>query len=392
MENSILVINAGSSSLKFKMFVVSNMQEVFYGQIEGFGTNSPSFYIKDSATKNQLEHKVFNEESQSRDEIILEVINMVISFNKSYNIVAIGHRVVHGGVKNTQPVLVNNNTIDYLQSITNLAPLHMPHNLKPMQVITQALPNMPQVACFDTAFHTSASKISKMYSIDTDLFEKEGVMRYGAHGISYDYIANKLQQLDVNLYNAKTLVCHIGSGASLCVMQQGKCITTTMGFSVLEGLTMATRPGNIDAGVILYLLTQKNLSPKQLETMLYHKSGILGLSKFTNDFRILQQNLDKPQCKQAWDVFIFNLVKNMGALIAVAGGVDTIVFTAGVGENSPMCREQALQQLQFLGVSVNNIANNNNDMVISTESSKIKVMVVPTNEELMIAQYTANLI
>ncbi len=388
-QNCLLIINAGSSSLKFKVFNAKNLEDLFSGQISGFGTNEIDLVIKNSITKEIIKKYTFN--NLQRDEILAQTIDIIIQLDSNLNIIAFGHRVVHGGSKFKKPTLVNNEVLSYLKSINHLAPLHMPHNLKPIEVLANLYPNIKQVICFDTSFHTNAPKHTKTYAIPLELTEKEEIIRYGAHGTSYEYIVNELEKIDPVLHKKKLIICHLGSGASLCAIKDSKCFTTTMGFSVLEGLIMGTRPGNIDAGILLYLLTQKNYTPKELEKILYHQSGILGISENTNDFRILQQANDEKS-KFALEVFNYNLVKNIGALVAVLEGIDGIIFTAGVGENSPKIREYVLNKLSFLGIEIDNANNDKNALVITKNNSKIKAMVIPTNEEIMIAQHTINLI
>jgi acetate kinase len=390
MENNcLIIINAGSSSLKFKIFTANNLTELFTGQISGFGTKEVDLIIKDCKTKEIIKKHIFTE--TDRDTILSQTLDTIIKLDKSLNIIAFGHRVVHGGSKFKTSTLVNNDVINYLKSINHLAPLHMPHNLKPIEILANNYPHIKQVVCFDTAFHTSAPQHTKMYAIPLNLTESDEIIRYGAHGTSYEYIVNELEKIDPALYSKKTIICHLGSGASICAVNKGKCFTTSMGFSVLEGLIMGTRPGNIDAGILLYLMNQKKYSLADLEKMLYYQSGILGLSENTNDFRILQQATDEKS-KFALEVFNYNLVKNIGAMIAVLEGVDGIIFTAGVGENSPKIREYVLNKLSFLGIEIDNANNNKNALVITENNSKIKAMVIPTNEEVMIARHTINLI
>lgn len=337
MVDTIIVINAGSSSLKFKLFAKEQLTVIALGQITGIGTEDPKLIIKDANSKTIVETKLLS--TTTRDNLLVDLLNTILELFPNIKIIMAGHRVVHGGNKYNAPTLINNEVIGYLKSIISLTPIHLPHNIRPMEVLQSKFPAIKQVACFDTAFHIATNPMyTRLYALPRKVINDGNVLRYGFHGLSYEYIASVLQQSEPELYKGNVIVCHLGAGASLCALKQGKSFTTTMGFTPLEGLVMGSRTGNIDAGILLYLLKEKQYSVQEVEDLLYFKSGILGLSEISSDFYTLSNSHD-PKAQEALTVFKYNLVKNIGSLIAVLGGVDAIIFTAGVGENDGQIRK-----------------------------------------------------
>jgi acetate kinase len=303
---------------------------------------------------------------------------------------AVGHRVVHGGPDYDRAVRVDDSVIERLQRYVSLAPLHQPHNLAPIRSIRARFPKLPQVACFDTAFHRGHSAVAEHYAIP-EHFYQEGVRRYDFHGLSYEYIADRLRIVAPEIAAGKVIVAHLGSGASMCALAAGRSIETTMGFTALDGLPMGTRPGQIDPGVLLYLIGEKGMDAAALERLLYHESGLKGLSGISNDMRELQTNAD-PRAKLAVDYFVYRAVLCAGMLAAALGGLDAFVFTAGVGENSAVIRARIAEKLAWLGLGIDPKANAAHALRISPSDSRVAVLVVPTDEELMIARHTVALL
>lgn len=383
-NNAVLVLNAGSSSLKFKIFEESNLADIGFGLISGIGTDETKLTMKDS-NKNIVKEEILDSHL-SRDNILSYVLDTIMKIYP-INIKIVGHRVVHGGMKYTNPVQVTDEVIEYLNSIYSLAPLHNPHNVAPMEIFKKLYPNLIQVACFDTAFHGTNPNFTRYYPIPRKLIDEDKILRYGFHGISYEYIASQLKAKQPNLYNGKVVICHLGAGASLCALVNGKSYTTTMGLTPLDGLAMGTRCGSIDPSIIFYLAKNKNMSLEDIEFMLFNKSGVLGISEKTSDFGKLVKDED-AKCKEAWTVYSFNVIKHIGSLITAMGGIDGIVFTAGVGENSAKIRKEVADSLKFLGLEIDDSLNKENTEIFSTANSKIRMMVIPTQEELMIAKHS----
>ncbi len=388
-KETTIVINAGSSSLKFKLFDKKSLKEFSYGQITGIGTEKVKLVVKDSIEESKLKEEILDK-TLSRDDILVNLISILMGIYKDIEITSAGHRVVHGGDKFVQPTVVSNEIISYLKSVEHLSPIHLPHNIRPMEVLQAKFPNIKQIACFDTAFHASNPIHTKLYALPRELSYDDKIIRYGFHGISYQYIAENLKENYPDLYKGKVVVCHLGAGASLCALVEGKSYTTTMGFTPLDGLVMGSRTGSIDAGIIIHLMNHKGYSIHDIEDMLYYKSGVLGLSGISSDFYTLETS-DNPNAKEALKVYDYNLVKSIGGLVAVMGGLDAIVFTAGVGENSVQSRLEVANAFEFLGIKFDEIANKSKQEVITKPSSKIKMMVIPTNEELMIAREVSKL-
>jgi acetate kinase len=305
-------------------------------------------------------------------------------------LVAVGHRVVHGGPQYERPVAITKDVLARLEEFSSLAPLHQPNNLAPIRRLLQRQPELLQVACFDTAFHRGHAPVADHYAIP-ERFYKEGVRRYGFHGLSYEYIADRLRVLAPAIANGRVIVAHLGSGASMCALANGRSVESTMGFTALDGLPMGTRPGQIDPGVILYLIAQKGMSAKQVEDLLYRDSGLKGLSGVSNDMRELQDS-DAPGAALAIEYFVYRIALNAGMLTAALGGLDGFIFTAGIGENSPTIRARIAEKLPWLGISIDAAANKAGGPLISKPQDKISVYVIGTDEELMIARHTVSFI
>ncbi|WP_430232933.1 acetate/propionate family kinase [Nitrosomonas communis] len=393
MSNSIiLVVNAGSSSLKFSVFRVNgaeNLPLVIRGQMEGIGTR-PYLKVRDAKETMLVESDLTTSEAATVGDAITLVGAWLRERLQHELLFAVGHRVVHGGTQFSHPVLVDHKVLMALEQLIPLAPLHQPHNLAAIRAIGERQPQIPQVACFDTAFHRTHPQIADLYALPWKYYES-GVRHYGFHGLSYEYIALILPKMAPEIANGRVIVAHLGSGASLCALQAGKSIDSTMGFSPLDGVPMGTRPGALDPGVLLHLVNQCGLSGGELEKLLYKESGLLGLSGISNDMRILLES-HESRAQLAVEYFVHYTAKQIGALAAVLGGVDGIVFTAGIGEHSPVIRARILQDCAWLGVSVDTAANERGDSCISSTGSKVSAWVVPTNEELMIARHTLALI
>jgi len=387
-KGSILVVNAGSSSLKFSLFrldAADALQLAVRGQIDGIGT-MPRLKAKDVAGKTLVERDLLLEEAREvKDAIGLAAAWLREQF-PGEQLLAVGHRVVHGGADYSQPVRVDEAVFTALEKLTPLAPLHEPHNLAAIRALRETRPELPQIACFDTAFHRTHPQLADLYALPWEFYEA-GVRRYGFHGLSYEYIAATLPQAAPEIANGRVIVAHLGSGASLCALRAGQSVDSTMGFSPLDGIPMGTRPGAIDPGVLLYLVGQRGMTPAALEKLLYKESGMLGLSGISNDMRQLLES-PEPRARLAVDYFVHYVAKEIGALAAVLGGLDGLVFTAGVGENAPVIRARILQACAWLGVTLDPDANQRGDARITAPESSVSAWVIPTNEELMIARHT----
>jgi acetate kinase len=386
-----LVLNAGSSSLKFCMFHQPQgapWQVGARGQIEGIGT-SPRMSVKNDRGKKLLDEKLDPAVRDGRTAIDT-LAAWLRSTYQGGRIVGVGHRVVHGGLRFSGPTVVTREILAELKELTPLAPLHQPHNLAPIEAIFDRMPDAPQVAVFDTGFHRGHAPVATVVPLPRHLC-KGGVERYGFHGISYEYIASVLPEVAPEVAGGRVVVAHLGSGASLCALKGGKSIDTTMSFTAVDGLCMGTRPGAIDAGIVLYLFQKFGLSVKEVEDVLYKKSGLLGISGISNDMRDLLGR-SEPDARLAVDYFVYRAAKEIGALAAALGGIDALVFTAGIGENSAEIRKRISEASAWLGVELDEAANNGKGPRVSTPTSRVSAWVIPTNEELMIARHTRNLL
>jgi len=385
--DAILVVNAGSSSVKFRVFEVEGPQalrQVISGQMDGIGVR-PKLKANGAANEKLIERDY--EATQVPDVVTaMRTAGAWLQSEQKLNFVAIGHRVVHGGPHYDRPTLVNDKVLSDLERYVSLAPLHQPNNLAPIRILMERFPDMPQVACFDTAFHRGHSAVADHYAIPDALYA-EGVRRYGFHGLSYEYIAEHLRESMPDRANGRVIVAHLGSGASMCAIANGRSVESTMGFTALDGLPMGTRPGQIDPGVVLYLLTEKGMTPAVVQDFLYKECGLKGLSGISNDVRELLESA-APGAKLALDHFVYRIGLYAGYLAASLGGVDSFVFTAGIGERSSEMRRRIGERLAWLGAEIDPDANSAGDIRISRSGSRLEIYVVPTNEELMIAKHT----
>ena len=397
MNNVILVINAGSSSIKFALYRMAinkteNAQKkpLLSGKIANIG-QCPKLKVIEAngtdLTKNDLD--VVNDQTTHED-LIQWLLDWISCHGQGYTIKGVGHRVVHGGRDFLTAVKLTANVVEQLKELIPLAPLHQPHNLAAIDAIFNWDPELPQVACFDTSFHHTQPHLSQLFGLPREYSDK-GIIRYGFHGLSYQYIARCLPEYLGSLSEGRVIVAHLGNGASMCALNKRQSVATTMGFTALDGLIMGQRCGNIDAGVVIHLLRYYKMSIEEVEHMLYNKSGLLGVSGISNNMQVLQQS-DDPHAKQAIDLFCYRAARELASLVSTLNGLDAIVFTAGIGENAAQIREQICTQLSWLGVTLNLSKNKKNSTVISQVNSKIKVLVIPTNEEVVIAEATQNIL
>jgi acetate kinase len=391
MDEYALVLNAGSSSLKFCVFRRANEGEwevAARGQIEGIGTK-PRLTAKDLHGV-VLANQTLDAGVKDGHAAIDAFAMWLRSKWGGARILGVGHRVVHGGTRYAEPVVLNRKTLADLSQLIPMAPLHQPYNLAAIEAVFDRMPEVPQVACFDTGFHSGHSQVAKLVPLPRSICSS-GLQRYGFHGLSYEYIASLLPEIAPEIAMGRVIVAHLGSGASVCALKSAKSIDTSLGFTALDGLCMGTRPGALDPGVVLYLFQNLELSAKEVETMLYKQSGLLGISGISNDMRDLIARTE-PEARLAVDYFVYQAAKEIGALAAVLGGIDGLVFTAGIGENSSEIRRRICEACEWLGVELDQVANENRGPRISTRQSTTSAWVIPTNEELMIARHTGALL
>ncbi len=389
--DTILVVNAGSSSVKFQVFGLATSgdpQRLIKGQIDGIGTR-PRLRAE-ARDGSQLIDKSYAPSEIEDVSMAIVAAGDWLRATQKVNLVAAGHRVVHGGPQYDRPVIVDQGVLARLEQYSSLAPLHQPNNLAPIRSLLARRPQLVQVACFDTAFHRTHGVVADHYAIP-ERFYREGVRRYGFHGLSYEYVARRLRDIAPDVAAKRVIVAHLGSGASMCALSGGKSVETTMGFTALDGLPMGTRPGQIDPGVLLYLITVKGMSPSAVGDLLYHDSGLKGLSGISNDMRELEAS-DSQNATLAIDYFVYRAGLNAGMLAAALGGLDAFVFTAGIGENSVQIRARVAEKLAWLGVIFDSSANELQKTLISRPESPIDLYIVPTDEELMIARHTLSLL
>ncbi|TVR96210.1 MAG: acetate/propionate family kinase [Rhodospirillales bacterium] len=384
MESGLLVINAGSSSIKFAGYADRGGDDLAFlgkGQVEGLKTE-PRFVCKDAAGDTVGEHRWSG--AIKHAEAIDYIIGWIEENATDLRVTAAGHRVVFGGTEYTVPTRLDDRVIADIETLVPFFPLHLPHNLAAIRALTEAHPDLPQVACFDNSFHRTLPQVARWFALPRRLFD-EGVRRYGFHGLSYEFIAHVLP--DYAPEARRVVVAHLGSGASLSALRDGESVETTLGFSGLDGLPMGTRPGALDPGVLLYLLQAGDMDVAALEKLLYTESGLLGVSGISNDMRDLLAS-DDPRAVEAIDLFVYHIGKHLGALAAVLGGLDALVFTAGIGEHAPLIRERVCRQAEWLGVQLDPAANRAGGPRITTADSPVSAWVIPTDEERMIAMHT----
>ncbi len=391
MSDAVAVLNAGSSSLKFSLYTVAgaSLALVARGQAEGLFT-SPRFVAKDG-DGNLIDDQSFGSESKLGHEAALEhLVAFVRARFAAHRLVALGHRVVHGGVEYSRPARVDLDVVRALEKYIPLAPLHQPHNLAPIKAILERLPDLPQVACFDTAFHRAQPPVAQAFALPKSITDR-GVLRYGFHGLSYEYVAGALPEYDAKAAAGKAVILHLGNGSSMCAIEDGRSMASTMGFTAVDGLPMGTRSGNLDPGVVLYLMDELKMDARAIEKLLYQQSGLLGVSGISSDMRTLEAS-SEPTAKAAIELFTYRIGRELGSLAAALGGLDAIVFTAGIGENSRSLRARVCRDASWLGVTLDPQANERGGPCISAPGSRVTAWVIPTNEELMIARHTIELL
>lgn len=391
MKQGILTINAGSSSIKFALFPLAHPlspDAEVSGQIDGIGTNATKMVAKDRAGKKIADQAIVGE-AVSHDLAFDALLKWFQATQADWQIVVAGHRVVHGGDLYSQPTVVDAQVLEHLTGFIPLAPLHEPHNVAGIRALQSLLPTVPQVACFDTAFHRSQPDVAQLFGLPRAL-TAEGIKRYGFHGLSYEYIARTLPQHS-HRADGRVIVAHLGNGASMAAMVNRKCVGTTLGFSTIDGLMMGTRCGNLDPGVVLHLMETKGLTVKDMTRILYKESGLLGVSGISQDMRTLLAS-DKPEAREAVELFCYRIARELGSLAAAAGGVDAVVFTGGIGEHAAEVRRRVCLQSEWLGIRLDPEANARHDLVISAGNSSVDVLVIPTNEEWMMAHHAQTLL
>ncbi|HYB10207.1 MAG TPA: acetate/propionate family kinase [Alphaproteobacteria bacterium] len=391
MADFVLVLNAGSSSIKFSVFKaeVPDPACELNGQIEGLYASA--HFIARDAKKNLLDEKRWPEGEKVGHDVGLAYLTQFLrNYRGERRVLAVGHRVVHGGAEHSRPALIDKTLVAQLEKLSPLAPLHQPHNLAAIKSLLELAPQIPQVACFDTAFHRTHPEVAQAYALPPEITMR-GVRRYGFHGLSYEYIASVLPKIDPRSAAGRVVVAHLGNGASMCAIHAGRSIASTMGFTAIEGLPMGTRCGNLDPGVILFLMDELGMDARGIEKLLYTRSGLLGVSGVSSDMRALEASTE-PRARAAIDLFVYRIGRELGSLVAALGGLDAIVFTAGIGENSVAVRSRVCGDAQWIGVKLDATANERHGPLISVSESPVRAWVIPTNEELMIARHTLQLV
>lgn len=380
MTRAVLTLNAGSSSLKAGLFAAEGELQLASVLVDRIGADAELRFER--VGRGRLSQA--GRPAAGHRQAILRVLELLGSEWPDLEVLAVAHRVVHGGVDFDAPVAVDASVLARLESLTSLAPLHQPHNLTGIRAAVDAFPGVPQVACFDTAFHRGQPWVNDTFALPRDL-HAQGVRRYGFHGLSYEYVAGELQAGAPHLADGRVVVAHLGNGASMCALQSGRSVASTMGFSALDGLPMGTRCGQLDPGVLLYLLEERGLSLDELSDLLYRKSGLLGLSGLSNDMRALEAS-DAPEAAQAIDYFVFRCQREVGAMAAALGGIDALVFCGGIGENSRLVRARICERLGWMGIEIDHARNAIHARVVSSDLARTTVMVVPTSEERVMAR------
>jgi acetate kinase len=388
---AVLVLNAGSSSVKFSLYVDArdDARPRLRGQIEGL-QGSPTFVVSNAQEQVVHEEKWSNACALSHGDAIAHLLEFLNRELGTTRLAAVGHRVVHGGRDFNKPVRVDQNVLTTLERLIPLAPLHQPHSVALMRVIAAREPSLPQVACFDTAFHRTQPALAQAFALPWAITER-GVQRYGFHGLSYEYIASVLPTFDAAAARGRVVVAHLGNGASLCAMKEGRSVATTMGFTPLDGLMMGTRGGSLDPGVILYLIDELGMDARAIETLLYKESGLLGVSGISSDMRTLLAS-DLPQARAAIDLCVYRFRRELGSMVAALDGLDAIVFTGGIGEHAVPIRERICRDAAWVGVEIDAKANAAGGPRISVEKALVSTWVIPTDEERMIVGHTRELL
>jgi len=392
MKQTIAVINAGSSSFKFSVFAAgakARLERVADGAIQDLGS-TPEFFAHDARGVKLAEHCWSQGAEPSAEELVSYVISWIEHYAGSGSLLAAGHRVVFGGALHRSPVRIGPGVLEQINTLTPLMPLHLPQNLAAIRALAVMYPHLPQVACFDTAFHQSIPPIARLFALPRELTQA-GIVRYGFHGLSYEYIAAALPQYDARAAQGRTIVAHLGNGASLCALDHCRSVDTTMGFSVLDGLVMGTRPGWLDPGVLLYLIREKQFDAPRLEHLLYEQCGLLGVSGLSADLRTLLASRT-PEAQEAIALFCHRIISAIGSMVVPLGGLDALVFTGGIGENAAFVRHRVCEALHWLGLSLDGDANASGGPRISARDSRISAWVIRADEALMIARHTYALV
>ena len=391
MTDVILALNAGSSSIKFSLFATTSsidaLSLVYQGEVEGIGGEA-RFFAYNPAGQRLVDERLSDQTAVafSHEEALSVLLYWIERHKAGFTLIAAGHRVVHGGTLYSAPVLVDSMVVNQLEQFVPLAPLHQPHNLAAMRAIARIKSDVPQVACFDTAFHHTQPAVAQAFALPREVTDL-GVKRYGFHGLSYEYIAHVLPDVVGDMADGRVVVAHLGGGASMCALRGRKSLATTTGFTALDGLPMGTRCGALDPGVILYLLSEQHMDVPTVTDLLYHRSGLLGVSGESSEMQELLAS-DSPHAVEAIDLFVYRIGRELGSLVAALGGLDVLVFTGGIGERAAPIRAQVCQDAQWLGVRLDTAANRAGGPKISADDSAVPVWVIPTNEDLMIARHT----
>jgi acetate kinase len=391
-NDCVIVINAGSSSIKFSMFSGPALELALRGKIENLYAGVTHFIAQDAGGK-LLGERHWPDAPINHEEGMRFLVDFAQTHLDGHRVVAVGHRIVHGGVQYSQPQMLDDGVLRELDKLVPLAPLHLPHNLAPVRAVARLAPDVPQVGCFDTAFHAGQPAVAQAFALPAHITER-GVRRYGFHGLSYEYIASRLPQADASLAGAKVIAAHLGNGASMCAMWSGRSVASSMGFTAVDGLPMGTRCGALDPGVVLYLIDELGMDVAAVQKLLYQESGLLGVSGISADMRTLEQS-DDPRAGAAIALMVYRIGRELGSLAAALGGLDALVFSGGIGENSVAMREAVCRDAAWLGVKIDTAANQANPRSvarISSAESKVAVWVVPANEELMIARHTLSMV
>lgn len=386
MTGVFLTLNAGSSSLKFAAFnrESASSAPLIRGKISGIG-GTPLFSARD-ANGDTLDASALAslEPGSDHETAIGLLLPWLAQHHRDRPLLGVGHRVVHGGQHFDKPTLLSEAILQQLETLAPLAPLHQPHNLAAIRAVAQWHPDVPQIACFDTSFHRRQDRLAQLFALPRELTD-EGIIRYGFHGLSYDYIASVLPDHLGDRASGRVIVAHLGNGSSMCAMHDRKSAASTMGFTALDGLMMGRRCGSLDPGVVLYLLQSKGMEAAEIETLLYNQSGLLGVSGLSNDMQVLQDSIT-PHSVEAIDLYCYRAASSLAGLVPAIGGLDALVFTAGIGENSAQVRRQICQRLEWLGIALDDAANRCNATRISAAGSLVDVLVIPTDEEIVVSR------
>jgi acetate kinase len=389
MTDYVAVMNAGSSSIKFAVYQADAPEPLlFRGQLEKIGI-APRLEVVD-ATGRHFEERSWSSSTFDHHDATNVILETALRLLGGTPVAGVGHRVVHGGTAFTRPVFIDDEVLAALAELTPLAPLHQPHNLAPIRAIRQEAPHVRQVACFDTAFHQSQPALAQTFALPRELTES-GIRRYGFHGLSYEFVSQRFSELAPDLADKRVIMAHLGNGASLCAIKDGRSVATTMGFTAVEGLMMGTRCGSLDVGVLIYLMDERGMDARALEDMVYRRSGLLGVSGISSDMRTLRASTE-PSAREAIDLFVYRIVREIGSLAAALGGLDALVFTGGIGEHDAETRRAIATGCEWLGVALDDSRDHGGEGAVSAADAPVATWVIPTNEELVVARHTSALL